>query len=125
MKRKSFLVIDDSAVMRQLTAMMLRKLGCPAVRQAREGAEAIDELHEQLADVVLTDIDMPGMNGLEFIARAKAEFPQLPIIVLSTRGQEAIRDKAISLGATAYLTKPFSGVKLVETLEGIFPDIQV
>ena len=125
MRNKSFLVVDDSALMRQLTTMSLKKMGCGRIEQAGDGAEALGKLREYVADVVLTDIDMPGVGGLEFIGRAREEFPALPIIVLSTRGNETIKDQAMELGAANYLTKPFSAARLAEALEKVFPDLLI
>jgi two-component system, chemotaxis family, chemotaxis protein CheY len=121
----SFLVVDDSNTMRQLILMTLKKMGCTAVADAPNGRAALERLGERRFDVVLTDIDMPEMNGLEFIERARAEGPQMPIIILSTHGDDATRDKGLMLGATDYLTKPLSSSKLIDVLERVFPGLDV
>lgn len=119
---KSFLVIDDSATMRQLINMTLKKLGCTTVADAPNGRVGLEQLAARPVDVVLTDIDMPEMNGLEFIERAREQYAELPIIILSTHGDEATRDKGLMLGANDYLTKPLSGFKLIELMEKLFPE---
>ena len=122
---KSFLVVDDSIIMRRLVTMTLRKMGCTRITDAPNGLVGLEKLAAGGFDLVLTDIDMPEMNGLEFIARARAAHADLPIVILSTHSNEAMRDRGLSLGATAYLTKPLSGAKLLDLLEEIFPDMQV
>jgi YesN/AraC family two-component response regulator len=122
---KSFLIVDDSATMRQLIVMTLKKMGCTSIADAPNGRVALEKLAAQPVDIVLTDIDMPEMNGLEFIQAARAQYTNLPIIILSTHGDEATRDKGLTLGANHYLTKPLSGAKLADVLEKIFPGIEL
>ena len=121
----SFLVVDDSNTMRQLIQMTLKKMGCTNVADAPHGRAALERLAERRFDVVLTDIDMPEMNGLEFIEHARASDTKTPIIILSTHGDDATRDKGLMLGATDYLTKPLSSSKLVDVLERVFPDLDI
>ena len=122
---KSFLIIDDSGTMRQLISMTLKKLGCTAIDDAPNGRIGLAKLEGGLPDIVLTDIDMPEMNGLEFIEQARLKYATLPIVVLSTHGDNATRDKGLMLGANDYLTKPLSGTKLVDVLEKLFPDLDL
>jgi CheY-like chemotaxis protein len=122
---KSFLIVDDSSTMRQLIVMTLKKLGCTSIIDAPNGAVALQKLQSNPVDVVLTDIDMPEMNGLEFIERARPLFADLPIIILSTHGNDAMRDKGLALGANYYLTKPLSGMAVTDVLEQIFPDLDL
>jgi two-component system chemotaxis response regulator CheY len=122
---KSILVVDDSATMRQLILMTLKKMGCTSVVDAPNGRVALEKLSANSVDIVLTDIDMPEMNGLEFIESARTQYQSLPIVILSTHGDEATRDKGLMLGANDYLTKPLSGSKLTDVLEKIFPDLDL
>jgi YesN/AraC family two-component response regulator len=122
---KSFLVVDDSATMRQLITMTLKKMGCPSIAEAPNGRVGLERLAAAQPDIVLTDIDMPEMNGLEFIEQARARFATLPIIILSTHGDDVTRDKGLMLGANDYLTKPLSGSKLIDVLEKLFPDLDL
>ncbi len=119
---KSFLVIDDSSTMRQLLVMTLTKMGHPVVDVARNGRVGLEKLLANVPDVVLTDLDMPEMNGLEFIKRARAQYADLPIVIVSTPGDEQTRDQALQLGANGYLTKPITGFQLTEVLREIFPE---
>ena len=122
---KSFLIVDDSSTMRQLIIMTLKKLGCTSIIDAPNGAVALQKLQNTTVDVVMTDIDMPEMNGLEFIERARPLYANLPIIILSTHGNDAMRDKGLALGANFYLTKPLSGSAVTDVLEQIFPDLDL
>ena len=120
---KSFLVVDDSATMRQLIIMTLKKMGCTSITDAGNGRLALDKLAVSVPDIVLTDIDMPEMNGLEFIEEARKTYATLPIVILSTHGDETTRDKGLLLGANDYLTKPLSGMKLEDVLVKLFPEL--
>jgi two-component system, chemotaxis family, chemotaxis protein CheY len=122
---KSFLVVDDSTTMRQLIGMTLKKMGCTSFDDAPNGRVALEKLGSKSYDVVLTDIDMPEMNGLEFIEAARASQSSTPIVILSTHGDDATRDKGLKLGANDYLTKPLSGSKLADVLERLFPDLDL
>ena len=122
---KSFLVVDDSTTMRQLILMTLKKMGCTSVADAPNGRVGLEKLSAQMVDIVLTDIDMPEMNGLEFIEQARSRYAELPIVILSTHGDDATRDKGLMLGASDYLTKPLSGAKLTDVLERLFPDLDL
>jgi two-component system chemotaxis response regulator CheY len=83
------------------------------------GKEAVDKLSVEPVDCVLTDINMPQMNGLDLISyiRSQHREPKLPIIVITTQGEEEARDKGMAQGANAYLTKPISGPKLVSLVK--------
>ena len=120
---KSFLVVDDSGTMRQLIIMTLKKMGCTSIADAANGRLALEKLALNVPDVVLTDIDMPEMNGLEFIEEARKKYATVPIVILSTHGDETTRDKGLLLGANDYLTKPLSGMKLEDVLVKIFPEL--
>ena len=122
---KSFLVVDDSGTMRQLIIMTLKKMGCTSISDAPNGRVGLEKLEGAVPDIVLTDIDMPEMNGLEFIEQARAKYASLPIVILSTHGDDATRDKGLMLGANDYLTKPLSGTKLMDVLEKLFPDLDL
>ncbi len=87
----------------------LRALGDVAFDQAGSGLEAIERLAVANVDAVILDLNMPDMHGFEVLRfiRGHARFSQLPVAVLTTRGDDASRTEALSAGATLYLTKPF------------------
>ena len=121
MEPKTFLVVDDSATIRQLLTLTLRKFNGGAqlrIIEATDGREALEKVRMSHYDLVLTDIKMPNMDGLEFLQRVRTELANaaLPIIIISTKGEEEDVARGMALGATAYLTKPVSAPKLLETI---------
>jgi two-component system chemotaxis response regulator CheY len=121
MDSKTFLVVDDSATIRQLLTLTLRKFnggGPLKIIEATDGREALEKVRMAHYDLVLTDIKMPNMDGLEFLHRVRTELENttVPIIIISTKGEEEDVARGMALGATAYLTKPVSAPKLLETI---------
>jgi len=114
MSTKNLLVVDDSATTRMLISLTLKKSDAFRIVEASDGTEAVEKLDSEPIDIVLTDINMPNMNGLELIThiRSKPTKQTLPIIVITTLGEETDRDRGLELGADAYLLKPISGAKL-------------
>lgn len=117
----TFLVVDDSATIRQLLTLTLRKFNSGShlkIIEATDGREALDKVRMAHYDLVLTDIKMPNMDGLEFLHRVRTELENttLPVIIISTKGEEEDVARGMALGATAYLTKPVSAPKLLETI---------
>lgn len=119
MSTKNLLVVDDSATTRMLISLTLKKEGVYRIVEVANGREAVDKLSAEPVDCVLTDINMPQMNGLDLISyiRSQHRQPKLPIIVITTQGEEESRDKGMAQGANAYLTKPISGAKLVSLVK--------
>ncbi|HLE68876.1 MAG TPA: response regulator [Vicinamibacteria bacterium] len=119
MSTKNLLVVDDSATTRMLISLTLKKEGVYRIVEVSNGREAVDKLSVEPVDCVLTDINMPQMNGLDLISyiRSQHREPKLPIIVITTQGEEEDRDKSMAQGANAYLTKPISGPKLVSLVK--------
>lgn len=111
------LVVDDSLTIRHALSTTLDKAGYQVI-QAKDGWEAITQLRTQ-PDVaaVICDIEMPRMNGLEFLTRCRQQGYTLPIIVLTYRSSAKYRQLAQQLGATHYLTKPYLDKELLSTLE--------
>jgi len=113
MTDKSLLVVDDSATMRQLLCMTLTRvegITQANITEAFDGEDALDKVRSQNFDLVLTDIRMPRMNGLEFIRAVRSEMKgrTLPIIIISTKGADEDVKLGMSLGASGYLSKPIS-----------------
>jgi CheY-like chemotaxis protein len=114
MSTKNLLVVDDSATTRMLITLTLKKSDAFRIIEASDGTEAVKKLDTESIDIVLTDINMPKMDGLELIThiRSKQAKQALPIIVITTMGEETDRDRGLELGANAYILKPISGAKL-------------
>jgi two-component system chemotaxis response regulator CheY len=123
MNPKNVLVVDDSATMRQLLALTLKKVrGCQVV-EACQGREAADKLSRHPFDLVITDINMPEMDGLALVGHIREVMKlSLPIVIVTTNGEEGARDQGLRKGANAYLTKPISGETLVRLVQGFLPE---
>jgi two-component system, chemotaxis family, chemotaxis protein CheY len=106
------LIIDDSSVMRKIIERSLRQAGVDlsSVFEAGNGAEALSLLGREKVDLILSDINMPVMDGLEFVRQAKAARAagDTPIVMITTEGGEANVMEALSLGARGYIRKPFT-----------------
>ena len=103
------LVVDDSKVMREMVIACLRAREGLSFSQAGSGLEAIERLSLQPFDVLVLDLNMPDIGGVEVIefVRGQDRLRSLPILVLTTRGDEGSRARALQAGATSYMTKPF------------------
>jgi two-component system, chemotaxis family, chemotaxis protein CheY len=122
MSNRSLLVVDDSATFRQLLCMSLTRvegITQANITQAENGEEALDKVREGNFDLVLTDINMPKMTGLEFVHKVRTELKRdnLPIIIISTKGAENEIAKGIEMGANGYISKPISTIQLREVLQ--------
>jgi two-component system, chemotaxis family, chemotaxis protein CheY len=110
-KTKTVLVVDDSATMRRMVIASLRGLGGGiSFEQAESGLSAIERLSLRPVHLVVLDLNMPDVHGLEVLRfiRSHDAFGSVPVVVLTTRDDAAGRDAALGGGATLYLTKPFS-----------------
>ncbi|NJL87430.1 MAG: hybrid sensor histidine kinase/response regulator [Leptolyngbyaceae cyanobacterium SM1_1_3] len=117
--RPSLLIVDDSINVRRFLALTLEKAGY-RVEQARDGQDALDKLLAGLApQVVICDIEMPRLDGFGFLAKAKADdsLRDIPVIMLTSRSGQKHRQLALSLGATAYFSKPYNEQILLQTLD--------
>ena len=115
------LVVDDSGAMRKQLAYALQRIPGMSAVEATDGADAWRKLSSALFDVVLTDINMPLMDGLKLVAlvRAGGAHQRVPVVVITTEGAEADRRRAMSLGASAYLVKPVQAAQVVEAVKGL------
>ena len=114
--KKKILVVDDSRTVRQLLKMILVRSLSSQVTEAEDGLEAVKALKNDSFDLVITDINMPNMDGLTLVNKIRTEMGlKVPIIIITTMGKEADRDRGLMLGANTYLTKPFNGPNVVKT----------
>ncbi len=106
---RTVLVVDDSPTMRRMIMASLRDLDGVGFEQAASGLEAIERLAVAPVDLVVLDLNMPDVHGLEVLrfVRSHDRFRELPVVVLTTRGDGESREAALREGATRYLTKPF------------------
>lgn len=113
---KTVLVVDDSSTVRQQVSLALKQAGF-ATLEAADGREAIATLEANRAiDMVVCDVNMPHVNGLEMVERVKArpEFGKLPILMLTTEGQPSLIKRAREAGAVGWIVKPFDANQLVQ-----------
>ena len=120
----TILIVDDSPTIRRMVRVSLEGLPGLTFREARNGLEAIEGLVVSPVDLIVLDLNMPDMHGLDVLkfVRAQSSFKTLPVVVLTTRGDEQSRHAALAAGATLFLTKPFSPEALardVGTLLGL------
>lgn len=119
---KKVLVVDDSALIHQMYRLVMNRYNC-AIVDAMNGQEALDVLSVQGdVELILLDINMPVMNGLQFMEKAAqlGIVKKIPIIVISTEGKEEDTIRGLKLGARGYLKKPFHPAGLHELIEKIF-----
>ncbi len=118
---KSLLIVDDSATMRKIVMRTVRMSGLDFDRteEAGNGAEAIEKLKEGPVDIILCDVNMPEMNGIDMVKKVRAELPtcsQTKIIMVSTESSQELIDDLLASGANGYITKPFTPEKFQEKL---------
>ena len=108
------LIAEDSSTMRSLIVSTISAMGDYQLIEAANGFEALRILPREKVDLVITDINMPDINGLELISFIKnnPNYKDTPLFIISTEGSEKDRDKGLSLGADAYLVKPFNPSEL-------------
>jgi len=111
---KKILIAEDSSTMRSLIVSTIVAVGNFEILEAANGFEALRILPREKVDLVITDINMPDINGLELVSFIKGNpnYRNTPLLIISTEGSERDRAKGLSLGADAYLTKPFSPEEL-------------
>ena len=118
------LIVDDSAAIRKILQRVLRQAEVPLgqIYEAGDGLEALKTLCSQLVDLVLADINMPNMDGLQLLNQIKTseKWKHLPVIMVTTEGGESKVMSAAKLGAAGYVRKPFSAEQFRETVDGIF-----
>lgn len=104
----NFLIVEDSPTMRQLITFALKRIQKAKVVEATDGVDALKKMVGQNFDMLFVDINMPVMDGLKFVSLVRADPTKkdVPIIMITTEGAEEDRKRALSLGASAYLTKP-------------------
>lgn len=118
MKPITALIVDDSSVMRKIVERSLRQAGLEftEVLEASNGKDALELLKEHKVDLILSDINMPVMNGLEFVEQLQniQNATNVPVVMITTEGSESYVLKALSCGARGYIRKPFTPEEVKE-----------
>lgn len=113
------LVVDDSAVDRQVVTGLLERPGRWTISYAENGAEAMDRMKQSPPDIVVTDLLMPEMDGLELVTAARLFHPQVPVVLVTAHGSEALAMEALERGAASYVPKAQLAECLVSTVERV------
>ena len=117
------LVVDDSAAIRKILTRVLRQTGMAiqTIHEAGDGQDALAVMALHRIDLVLSDINMPKMDGLQLLASLKAspQWQQIPVVMITTEGGETKVAEAVRLGAAGYVRKPFTADQIKEKLVGI------
>ncbi|ACL22148.1 MULTISPECIES: response regulator [Desulfitobacterium] len=111
------LIVDDAAFMRMMVKDILTKNGFTVVGEAENGAVAVDKFVELTPDLVIMDITMPEMDGLQAVREIRKKDPQAKIIMCSAMGQQAMVIDAIQSGAKDFIVKPFQADRVVEAVK--------
>jgi len=121
MSTTTFLIVEDSPTMRQLLAFSLRRLKDCRIIEAVDGVDALKKLTTERVDLVITDINMPMMDGLKLVTliRGNARTKTLPIVLVTTEGAEEDRKRGLALGANAYVPKPIQPSVLLKTIASL------
>jgi two-component system chemotaxis response regulator CheY len=126
MKKVSVLIVDDSAVMRKIVERSLRQAGIEIekVLEADSGATALSVIQQTVPDMIFSDVNMPTMDGIEFIRQLRGveSAKGVPVVMITTEGSQTRVMEALSLGAQGYIRKPFTPdqvrAQVVPLLEG-------
>ncbi|MFW5876934.1 MAG: response regulator [Myxococcota bacterium] len=111
----SCLVVEDSPMMRQLLVFALHRIKNLQVTEAEDGVDGLRKLTNEKFDMVITDINMPIMDGLKLVQRIRSDdkYKDVPIIIITTEGGSEDRQRALALGANAYITKPIQAPQVI------------
>ena len=110
------LVVEDSPTMRQLIVFALKRIRNLQIEEAGDGVGGLKKLSAQKFDLVVTDINMPIMDGLKLVSliRNDPQYKDVPVVVITTEGANEDRERALALGANEYITKPIQTAKILE-----------
>ncbi len=114
---KSILLTDDSAIMRMFLVMNLKRMVKVNITEAVNGLDALKKLKTAKFDLLVTDMNMPEMNGADLIRHIRLGMKSdMPIVIITTRGEAKDRETGMSLGANSYLTKPVNPADLIKAV---------
>lgn len=111
-----FLVVEDSPTMRQLITFSLKRIPNSKIVEASDGVDALKKLKEGRFDLIVSDINMPLMDGLKLVSMIRNDpaYRSTPIVIVTTEGSQTDREKGLALGANAYLSKPIQTNELLK-----------
>jgi two-component system chemotaxis response regulator CheY len=120
---RKIMVVEDSPAMRGLIASVLSQIQGVTIVEAENGYEALRRLPREAVDMIVMDINMPDINGLELLAfvRKNPSYTETPVVIVTTEGRDQDRQRALQLGANEYVTKPFEPADLVRIVGKYLP----
>ncbi|MDH4164214.1 MAG: response regulator, partial [Nitrospirota bacterium] len=119
---KKILLTDDSTIMRMVISLHLKRFTGAQITEAVNGREALAKLTQEPFDLLITDINMPEMNGIELVRHLRTGLNNpIPIIIITTKGEVKDRELGMQLGANRYLTKPVDPKSLIMTVLDLLP----
>jgi len=112
----SILVVEDSPTMRQLITFAMKRIANAKVIEATDGVDALKKLSSERIDLILADINMPVMDGLKLVSLVKnnQSYKDIPVIIITTEGAKEDKERALAIGANAYLAKPIQTQELIK-----------
>lgn len=115
------LVVEDSPTMRQMIGFALRRLPGAEITEASDGVDGLKKINCNRFDLIITDINMPVMDGLKLISlvRRDVNYRNIPIMIVTTEGGAEDRERALALGADAYITKPIQAGQVLDTAKSL------
>lgn len=115
------LVVEDSPPMRKMIVFALSRISGLSVVEADDGVDALRQLKTQRFDIIITDINMPILDGLKLVKRLRADetYKDTPIVIITTEGAEEDRQRALALGANAYIAKPIQAPQVIGVVREI------
>jgi two-component system chemotaxis response regulator CheY len=121
MDQRQVLIVEDSPTMRQLLVFALRRLKNVEIVEAQDGMDGLRKISSDHFDLALIDINMPVMDGLKLIRliRGEESLKQIPIVVITTEGAKEDRERALTLGADEYLTKPIQANRVLSVARSL------
>ncbi len=121
MSRRRILIVEDSPTMRQLLVFALKRLKDTEIVEASDGMDGLRKVTSDHFDLALVDINMPVMDGLKLISLIRSEdsLKEMPIVVITTEGATEDRERALTLGADEYLTKPIQANRVLAVAKGL------
>ena len=119
MQENKILVVEDSPTMRQLISFALRRLKNIRIIEASDGVDGLKKLSSDTYNLVITDINMPVMDGLKLVSLIRKDdvHGKIPIIIITTEGGQEDKERAMALGANAYITKPVSAPQILSVVQ--------
>ena len=121
MSEYNVLIVEDSPTMRQLIAFALKRIRGVRIVEANDGVDGLKKLSAERFDLILTDINMPIMDGLKLVSlvRNDSNYKTIPIVVITTEGAQEDRERALALGANDYITKPIQPTKILDVAKNL------